>query len=73
MDRGLLMANQNVLEFVLLEDGVVDIQDGAAGLAEDVLDALFREAAHQDFGASELLLRRCFVIHETFLSRSIGD
>ena len=70
------MAYQNVLEFVLLEDGVVDVQDGTAGIAEDVFNALFREAAHQYFGASELttkLLRRCFGVHETFLSRSIGD
>jgi hypothetical protein len=32
-----------MLEFVLLEDGVVDIQDRAARVAEDVFYALFRQ------------------------------
>jgi hypothetical protein len=30
VDRGLLVAYQDVLEFVLLEDGVVDVQYGSA-------------------------------------------
>jgi hypothetical protein len=69
MDSGLLMANEDVLEFVLLEDGVVNIQDGAAGIAKDVFDTFFREATNEDLGARD----GSFGIHETFLSRSIGD
>jgi hypothetical protein len=69
MDSGLLMANEDVLEFVLLEDGVVNIQDGAAGIAKDVFDTFFCEATNEDLGARD----GSFGIHETFLSRSIGD
>jgi hypothetical protein len=69
MDSGLLMANEDVLEFVLLEDGVVDIEDGAAGISENVFYAFLSEAADNDFGARD----GSFGIHETFLSRSIGD
>ena len=39
--RGLFVANEDVLEFILVEDGVVDIEDRAARVTEDVLDALF--------------------------------
>jgi hypothetical protein len=69
MHGGLLVAYKDVLEFVLLEDGVVDIQDGAAGIPENVFHTLFSEAADKDFGARD----GSFGIHETFLSRSIGD
>jgi hypothetical protein len=63
------MANEDVLEFVLLEDGVVDVQNGAAGIAKDVFYAFLSEAADNDLGARD----GSFGIHETFLSRSIGD
>ncbi len=53
MHRGLFVAHQNVLEFVLIEDGVVDIQDGAAGIAEHVFDAFLGQAAHDNFGAGD--------------------
>jgi hypothetical protein len=42
-----------VLKFILLENRVVDIQDRSARVTEDVLDALFRQAAHQYFGACD--------------------
>jgi hypothetical protein len=49
----LLVAYQDVLEFVLLEDGVVDIQDRAAGIAEDVFHALFGQATDQYLSARD--------------------
>jgi hypothetical protein len=40
---GLLVAHQYVLEFVLLEDGVVDVQYGTAWIAKDVFYAFFSQ------------------------------
>jgi hypothetical protein len=59
MDGGLLVAYQDVLEFVLLEDGVVDVEDGAAGIAKDVFHALFGQATDDSISAPVmgLLLR----------------
>ena len=72
VDRGLLVAYQDMLEFVLLEDGVVDVEYGSARVSKDVLDALFSQTAHDNFCARNWSCC-CFGIHETFLSRSIGD
>jgi hypothetical protein len=47
------VANQDVLEFVLLEDGVVDIEDRAARIAEDVFHALFRQTTDYDLSARD--------------------
>ena len=52
--RALLVAHQHVLDLVLLEQLVVDVEHRAAGIAEDVLDAFFLEAADDDFGAGQL-------------------
>src|SRR4029453_16890146 len=54
MHGALLVAHENVLDLVLLEELVVDVEDRAARIAEDVLDALFLEAADDDFGTREL-------------------
>jgi len=51
--RGLLMAHQHVLDGVLLVQGVVDVQNGATGIAPDVLDVLGLQAAHEDVGTVE--------------------
>ena len=51
MDRALLVAHQDVLDLVLLEDRVVDRQHRAARIAEDVLDALIGERLDHHFGA----------------------
>ena len=40
MERTALLAHQDVLHLILLEQLVVDRQYGAAGIAENVLDAL---------------------------------
>ena len=52
--RPLLVANENVLDLVVLEQLVVDVEDRAARIPEDVLDALLLEAAHDDLGAGDL-------------------
>jgi hypothetical protein len=67
---GLLVAYQDVLEFVLLEDGVVDVQYGAAWITENVFNAFFRQTTDEYFGPRDG--GRCFVVHDTFLSRPIG-
>src|SRR2546423_15516273 len=43
-----------MLDLVLLEELVVDEKHRAAGIAEDVLDALLLEAAHDNLGAADL-------------------
>ena len=50
----LLVPHEDVLDLVLLEELVVDVEDRAARIAEDVLDAFFLEAADDDFGTREL-------------------
>ncbi len=54
MHRALLVAHQDVLHLVLLEYGVVDRQHGAAGIAENVLDALIGKRRYHHFCAGHL-------------------
>ena len=49
MHRGLFMADQDVADIVLLEHRVVNRQDGAAGIAENDIDALRLEGAGAAF------------------------
>ena len=49
VDRALLVADQHVLDARLLEQLVVDVEDRAARVAEDVVDAFFLQTADQDF------------------------
>ena len=49
--RALLVPHQNVLHFVLREDGVVDRQHRAARIAEQMLHALVGERLDHHFGA----------------------
>jgi hypothetical protein len=51
--RGLLVAYEHVPDLVLLEEGIVDVQDRAAGVAEDVFDVFALQALDDDFGAGE--------------------
>ena len=51
--RALLVAHQDVLHLVLLEELVVDKEHRAPGIAEDVLDALRLQAAHDDLSAGK--------------------
>ena len=53
MHSRLLMTNKYVFEVVLLVDCVVNVQHGAARITENVVYALFGQAAHDDVGAIE--------------------
>ena len=55
MHRALLVAHQDVAQLLLLEHGVVDRQDRAAGVAEDVLDPLVDHGLDHHLGAGHLL------------------
>ena len=54
MAGALLVADEDVLDLVLLDDLVIDRQDGAAGIAEDMLDALIDQGLDDHFGARHL-------------------
>ena len=54
VDGALLVADEDVLDPVLLEQLVVDRQHGAAGIAEDMLDALVGESLQHNLGACHL-------------------
>ena len=54
MNRALFVTNKDVLELVLLENFVVDVEHRAARITEDVLDALFVQAADDDFCTRQL-------------------
>jgi hypothetical protein len=49
------MAYQQVLELVLLENGIVDIEHCAAGIAEHMFNALLGQAADDDVCAGKFL------------------
>ncbi len=51
MDRALLVAHEDVLEPILLEQLVIDRQHRAAGIAENMLDALIGESLEHHLGA----------------------
>ena len=51
MYGGLLVANQDVLEFVELEKGIVDFDNCAARIAEYILDTFGFETLHDDLCA----------------------
>jgi len=51
MDRRLLVAYKNMLEFILIEDGVIDVQHCATRIAENVLNAFFGKTAHDNLCA----------------------
>jgi hypothetical protein len=53
MGRPLLVAHQDVRHLGLAEQGVVDVQHGAAGVAEDMAHALVAQEADDDFGTGE--------------------
>jgi hypothetical protein len=51
MDGRLLVAHQDVLKLVLLENLVVNVQNRTAGIAENMLNAFFFKATHDDLRA----------------------
>ena len=66
MHRALLVADENVLQLLLLEHGVVDRQHRAARVAENVLDPLIHERLDHHLGAGH------FGIHGP-LQSSVSD
>ena len=56
MGRPLLVAHQDVLHLLLLEDLVIDRQHRAAGIAENMLDPLVGQRLQHDLGARHLLI-----------------
>jgi hypothetical protein len=63
MHCGLLVPNENVLKLVLLEDLVVDVQDGASGISEDVGHSLGLQTTYNDLGAGELHFANPLKVH----------
>ncbi len=53
VDRCLLVPHEDVLDLLLLEERVVNVEDGPAGVPEEVLDAFFLKAAHDDLCAGD--------------------
>ncbi len=51
MHRALFMAHQDMAHFLLMEQGIIDRQHCAAGVAENMLHPLVGERAHHHFGA----------------------
>ncbi|MPN16094.1 hypothetical protein SDC9_163432 [bioreactor metagenome] len=49
MNGGLLMANQDVLDVLLLEKGVVNMQNGTAWVTEHIIDLFFLQAPDYNF------------------------
>ena len=58
MDRALLVADQHVLDLVLVEQRIVDRQHRAARIAEEVLDPLVLQGADHHLGAGHRLAHR---------------
>ena len=56
VSRALLVAHQDVLDVVLLVDGVVDVKHGAARIAEQEFDALVLEKLEHDFRSGKVHL-----------------
>ena len=59
----LLVADQDVLDLSLLEKLVIDRKHRAAGIAEEVLDAMIGERAHDHRGAGHLVGIVALVAH----------
>ena len=55
MGGALLVAHEDVLDLLLLEDLVIDRQHRAAGIAEDMLDPLVGQRLQHDLGARHLI------------------
>lgn len=49
MNGGLLVANQNVLDLILLEKCVINVQNGTTGVTEHTIDLFFLQAPDYNF------------------------
>jgi hypothetical protein len=59
----LLVPDQDVLDFALLENLVIDRKHRAAGIAEDMLDAMIDQRAHDHCSAGHLIGIVALVAH----------
>jgi hypothetical protein len=53
MDGGLLVANQDVPHLILLEERIVDVQNGPARVTEHTLDLFFLQAPDYNFRTAD--------------------
>ncbi len=53
MDCSLLVANQNMFDLLLLEKGVVNMQNGPTGVTEHTFDLFFLEAPDYNFRTTD--------------------
>lgn len=49
MNSRLFVANKNVFDLILLEKGVVDMQNGTTGVSENTIDLFFLQAPDYNF------------------------
>ena len=70
MNRALLVAHQDVLDLLLLEQRVIDRQHRAARIAENVLHALVGERLDHHFGAGHFPARHASTAHVRLIIRS---
>src|SRR3954471_3293115 len=68
MAGALLVPHQNVLDVALLENLVIDRKHRAAGIAEQMLDAMIDEGAHDHRGAGHLVRIVALIGHDVFLT-----
>jgi hypothetical protein len=57
VDSTLLVPNEHMLDFVLLEKLIVQEEHSAARIAKDVLDPLLLKATHEHFGTGDLHMK----------------
>ena len=57
MHGGLLMAREDVLDAVLLEQRVINVQNRAARVAKNLPDAFGLQGLDENFRTAQLLLR----------------
>jgi hypothetical protein len=56
MHRALLVAHQDMADLVLLEQFVVNEQNGAAGIAEHIFDLFFLQAPDYNFRTGQAIV-----------------
>jgi hypothetical protein len=51
--RCLFMANEDMLDLILLEKGVIDVQDGPSRVAEHTINLFFLQAPDYNFRTAD--------------------
>jgi hypothetical protein len=67
MHRGLLVADQDVLDPVLLEERVIERKDGAAGIAENNVNALIDQRFDNDLRSGDRFHRHDWLLRRKYL------